>query len=428
MSVFEDIDALLATVPTPLPAPAERQRLRHELRLDPDKVAHVLGITHNTLLAWETGQQPVGALLTYYTYFLNRARQLLNSTDTTHPPARTPQPTPDNPPSAQSPHTPQPRTSGSRLQRSGPASVTDPIAEKVNAVLAHYGGDRDQSATALTACAIPDAMRLLNLTRVGGRYDLVAHPPLPDILRKPSPDKANAIWEGRPNWRRPQPSNRPGPIAVLDINGAYLSALKTHLPLGRLEHTTNTPHDRRRAGVHLVTPPVWEHGADLPNPLGSRDEPGPLWITEPTLRLLLRLSDAKIGLCDTPTIHESFTSGSSENLLERFRTILRDARSRAILEKDAVALQYVKAMYAKFVSTLGESNHNRQLRRPDWMHLIRSQAFANLWSKAYRARSQGLEVVRVCGTDELHVQGDWRNVFTEGHELAHVKLKETYDL
>jgi DNA-binding transcriptional regulator YiaG len=427
MSVFEDIDALLATVTRPLPAPAERQRLRYELGLGSEKVAQVLGITHNTLLAWETGQQPVGALLTYYTYFLNHARQLLNSADTAHPPARTPQPAPDNPPSARPPHTPRLRTSGSPLQRSGPASVTDPIAEKVNAVLAHCGGDRDRAVTVLEACAIPDAMRLLNLTRVGGRYDLVAYPPLPDILCKPSPGEANAIWEARPNWRRSQPSNRPGPVAVLDINGAYLSALKTHLPLGRLEHTTNTPHDRRRAGVHLITPPEWKHG-DLPNPLGSREEPGRQWVTEPTLRLLLRISDEKIGLCDPPAIHESFTSGSSENLLERFRTILRDARSRAIIEKDAVTLQYVKAMYAKFVSTLGESNHNRELRRPDWMHLIRSQAFANLWSKAYRARRQGLEVVRICGTDELHVQGDWQRVFAEGHELAHVKLKETYEL
>ena len=58
---------------------------------------------------------------------------------------------------------------------------------------------------------------------------------------------------------------------------------------------------------------------------------------------------------------------------------LKDARDRAIAEGDEVTLEYVKAMYSKFVSTLGESNYNRELYRTDWMHLIRSQAFANLW-------------------------------------------------
>ena len=98
-----------------------------------------------------------------------------------------------------------------------------------------------------------------------------------------------------------------------------MSALKTHLPLGQLEHTTGDHHDRRRAGLHLITPPVWDHGAYLPDPIGNRDEPGPLWVTEPTLRLLLRVSGPKYGLCDPPEIHESWTSGATEGLLEKFR-------------------------------------------------------------------------------------------------------------
>lgn len=58
-------------------------------------------------------------------------------------------------------------------------------------------------------------------------------------------------------------------------------------------------------------------------------------------------------------------------------------------------------MYSKFVSTMGESNYNRELYRTDWMHLIRSQAFVNLWWKAHRAYDEGLMVVRAMGTDEL---------------------------
>ncbi|OAH12642.1 hypothetical protein STSP_39880 [Streptomyces jeddahensis] len=77
---------------------------------------------------------------------------------------------------------------------------------------------------------------------------------------------------------------------------------------------------------------------------------------------------------------------------------------------------------------MGESNYNRELYRPDWMHLIRSQAFANLWMKAYKAHGEGLTVVRAMGTDELHVIGDWRRVFAEGRGVAEVKVKDVYSV
>jgi hypothetical protein len=93
-----------------------------------------------------------------------------------------------------------------------------------------------------------------------------------------------------------------------------------------------------------------------------------------------------------------------------------------------VTLEYVKAMYSNFVSTLGESNYNREIYRTDWMHLIRSQAFANLWMKAFKAYDEGLTVVRAMGTAELHVIGDWRAVFPEGRAATEVKVKDTYTL
>ncbi|MBQ0855707.1 helix-turn-helix transcriptional regulator (plasmid) [Streptomyces sp. BH-SS-21] len=312
---------------------------------------------------------------------------------------------------------------GRRLQA---ADAPDRIGSAVAAALAEHAGDVEAATVALIKRAIPDAMALLDDTRKGGRYDVVAHPWLPDILRKQTARGADQVWEARPKWSRPELPTGRHEITALDINGAYLSALKTHLPLGQLEHSTNNHHDRRRAGLHLITPPVWEHGAVLPNPIGNRDEPGPLWVTEPTLRLLLRLSGPKYGMCDPPEIHESWTSGATEGLLEKFRIALKDARDRAISDDDQVTLEYVKAMYSKFVSTLGESNYNRELYRTDWMHLIRAQAFANLWWKVHRAYDEGLLVVRAMGTDELHVAGDWRAVFPEGRGVAEVKVKDTY--
>ncbi|WP_331718629.1 helix-turn-helix domain-containing protein (plasmid) [Streptomyces sp. NBC_00289] len=316
---------------------------------------------------------------------------------------------------------------GRRVQAASDTGA-DPIGSAVAAVLAEHAGDVEAATAALVKRAIPDAMALLDHTRKGGRYDVVAHPWLPDILRKQTARGADQIWEARPKWTRGElPAGR-HEVTALDINGAYLSALKTHLPLGQLEHSTGNAHDKKRSGLHLIAPPVWEHNAVLPNPVGQRDEPGPLWVTEPTLRLLLRLAGPKYGLCDPPEIHESWTSGSTEGLLEKFRTTLRDARDRAISQGDEVTLEYVKAMYSKFVSTLGESNYNRALYRTDWMHLIRSQAFANLWTKAFKAYDEGLMVVRAMGTDELHVVGDWRAVFPEGRGVTEVKVKDVYTI
>ncbi|MFF7311573.1 helix-turn-helix domain-containing protein [Streptomyces sp. NPDC008137] len=307
-----------------------------------------------------------------------------------------------------------------------PSGPADLIHEAVHAVLAEHRGDVEAASAVLLKRAIPDAMRLLDETRKGARYDVIAHPWIPDILKKQTSRGADQIWEARPKWTRTELPPGKHEVTALDINGAYLSALKTHLPLGQLEHSTGFAHDRRRAGVHLITPPAWEHDAVLPNPIGQRDEPGPLWVTEPTLRLLLRLSGPKHRLCEPPEIHESYTSGATENLLEKFRIALKDARDTALADGDGLTLEYVKAMYSKFVSTMGESNYNRELYRPDWMHIIRSQAFANLWMKALKAHDARLPVVRAMGTDELHVIGDWRRVFPEGRGVTEVKVKDTY--
>lgn len=331
------------------------------------------------------------------------------------------------PPETAAAPAPQPEKASVRRAFQVSSDMPDLIGQAVSQALQKHGGDVEAATAALVRRAIPDAMILLDECRKGARYDIIGHPWIPDILRKKTAKGADEIWEARPKWTRPQLPPGHHVITALDINGAYLSALKTHLPLGELEHSTGNHHDRRRAGVHLITPPDWEYEDVLPNPIGARDEPGPLWVSEPTLRLLLRLSSTRYGLCEPPVIHESFTSGATENLLEKFRGVLRDAREKAIEENDDVTLEYVKAMYSKFVSTMGESNYNRELYRPDWMHIIRSQAFANLWLKAHKAHEEGLAVIRAAGTDELHVLGDWRRVFPEGRGVSEVKVKDVYE-
>ncbi|MFE1151019.1 helix-turn-helix domain-containing protein [Streptomyces albidoflavus] len=317
-------------------------------------------------------------------------------------------------------------------RRAAPAGpLPDLIRDRVAAALTEAGGDADAAQAALIKRAVPDVMALFAASRVGGRYEHSEFPPTAGILQKRSQKGADAIWEGRPKWRAADlhRAARAGHITMdvtaLDMNAAYLAALKTWLPIGKLTHSEGDHHDPKRSGVHLVDPGEWLT-PDLPSPLGSRQEPGPLWITEPTLRSLIRC--AEMNLCTPPKIMESWTSGASEGLLEKMRRALVTVRDEAIANNDEVTTEYVKSMYSKFVSTIGESAANREIRRPDWMHIIRSQAFVNLWLKAHKAHKAGLTVVQMSGTDELHVSGNWQAVFPEGRGLSQVKAKNIYTL
>ncbi|AEM84211.1 helix-turn-helix domain-containing protein [Streptomyces violaceusniger] len=330
-----------------------------------------------------------------------------------------------SPPPALAPSRPQRRAKAAARAQAETAGL---IGQAVHEELERAQGDADAAMKALVKRAIPDVMRLFEETRATARYTYTAYPALPDILKKPSKKEPDQIWEARPNFHHPDYSLKSrGSIAVtaLDVNAAYLSALKVWLPIGKLEHSTGTDGvDPKRSGVHLITPSPWHH-PHLPDPLGDRDQPGPVWVTNATLRLLLRLSGPKHGLLDPPVIHESWTSGATENFLDALRKTLTATRETAISEHDTITLEYIKAMYSKFISTMGESVHNREMVRPDWMHIIHSQAYANLWGKAYKAHQAGLDVIAMMGTDELHVTGDWRQVFPEGRGVAQMKIKHS---
>src|SRR5690606_23836549 len=160
-----------------------------------------------------------------------------------------------------------------------------------------------KATAALIKTAIPDGMELLESTRGSARYDFTAHPPAPETLRKPSKNGANEVWEARPKWTNPATEDGTE-VQLLDVNAAYLSALNTHLPIGALQHDTGGEFDRRRSGLYLITPPEWTR-TDLPNPLGSRELSGDLWVTRPTLQLLLAASSENFGcLCVASVPHE----------------------------------------------------------------------------------------------------------------------------
>ncbi len=140
------------------------------------------------------------------------------------------------------------------------ADTTALIARAVQEEAERAGGDEEEALKALIKRAIPDVMHLFNETRATARYDYTAYPALPDILKKPSKKDPDQIWEARPKFHHPGYSLRaPGDVKVtaLDVNAAYLSALKCWLPIGKLEHSTGMDGvDPKRSGVHLITPGV----------------------------------------------------------------------------------------------------------------------------------------------------------------------------
>lgn len=154
-------------------------------------------------------------------------------------PATAPAP-PAEQPTAQTPKVPPRTTRPARAtERSkGPArhafqepsGPVDLIRDAVQGALAEHRGDVDAATAALLKRAIPDAMRLLDETRKGARYDVIAHPWIPDILKKQTARGADQIWEARPKWTRHELPPGQHEVTALDVNGAYLSALKTHLP------------------------------------------------------------------------------------------------------------------------------------------------------------------------------------------------------
>ncbi|MEV7775948.1 DnaB-like helicase C-terminal domain-containing protein [Kitasatospora sp. NPDC086791] len=303
------------------------------------------------------------------------------------------------------------------------------IARRREEELERSGGDIAQAIAGLDKKAIPDFMELFRVSRVEARYEHTAHPPLLEIFQRQQRGTADLIWEGRPHWENHDLMYGAGPEQVvtrLDMNGAYLSALKCHLPIGQLKHDTSGDCDTAKmGGAVLITPTEWLH-PHLPNPMGNREESGKVWITSTTLRLLRRL--AAKGLCQAPRVHEAWIAHTSEHMLEYVRIALTLARQQAIDEGDDITFEYVKAMYSKFVSTAGLSNANNQITNPAWQHNLRSQAFFNLYLKALKADQEGLQLVAMKGTDELHVIGPWRDVFAEGRGVTQVKVKEEYTI
>jgi hypothetical protein len=236
-------------------------------------------------------------------------------------------------------------------------------------------------------------------------------------------------------WRRPlEPRERRlidggGWVHVFDANAQHLAAWQAaELGHGTPVHEVGPVFDRRRVGFWRV-----EGGLDgLPTPaaplLPAPWLPGREWYSTPTM---LRALEVSVGM-DFPSVTEAWLWPESSRFLREAGVKLRDARARAsarvaaarvrllaaaIDDRDvdaatgevAVAgavLEAVKAVYSRqagrFQMARGEDSG---WARPDWGHIIRATARANLHRRMEKLSWSPLAVA----TDALVFVSDERD-------------------
>lgn len=256
--------------------------------------------------------------------------------------------------------------------------------------------------------AIAASMKLMKdaVKRDGVRY----HPALfTQPIRDTSYEKM-PVWEGRNKWT-PEGGVPDGwHVLQLDKSAAYLAASNTRLPIGALERDDDpeAAYADKRAGYHLVDPGTMRLAYG--GPFHTRTEPGPVWITTPTLKVLREVAGGGYRILD------SYTAPATEALLRPWIDTLRAERVEAIEAGDLRRYEWVKYCYSLVIATMGESGSNFEIRRAEWMHIIRAQAYANLWRTAVRAMGAGkgmdngldalnrpYQVVKVGNTDEIWI-------------------------
>lgn len=269
--------------------------------------------------------------------------------------------------------------------------------------------------------AIAASMALMkgSIQRDGTRY----HP----SLFATQPDHIPNVWEGRHKFDLTK-NLEPGiPLVRLDKNAAYLSAANTALPIGALQHDPDpVGAGAGRAGTHLVNY-TGTIGYPCGSPLGNREEAGEIWITTPTLKLLNQIhATMKIPLVD---VIDSWTAPSTEVLLRPWINELRDQRAEALRTGNTELYEFVKFCYSKAIATMGESNANWEIRRPDWMKIIRSQAYANLYRTAFYAM-QGwpiYPIIHLGNIDEMWLIDTSQDYPVElGSQLGQWKIKRQW--
>lgn len=221
------------------------------------------------------------------------------------------------------------------------------------------------------------------------------------------------VWE----WTNPHEFAPGQAVTVLDVNGAYLSALgSTKIAHSHLRHTgkpRRLPDKREvRPGYYLVTVPYWGFANTVVHPLGNSTRvelENTLWITAPTLTLLLEQEDeGHLGFFE---ILDSFTADVDATFKDwagRLRTLRESIMDRIGMAQTETArlaeLDRYDALKRGYSSALSMmlTGEKCATHRPDWTHTIHAQHAAATWRKAWRY-SKDHPVIAMGDTDTISV-------------------------
>lgn len=196
-----------------------------------------------------------------------------------------------------------------------------------------------------------------------------------------------------------------------DVVTQHLSAAGVvTLATGAL-HWTGKPGSavkQNKPGYYLVTiPAMWNYAGCLPHPAGRYTPGDRVWITHPTLDLLVYCAE-ELEIMDAPEVHESWTADGTRVLRTWASTLasaVKVAHARMLsTPEDQVLFDTVKNVY-KMARGMLEVPQSR-VYRPDWAHAIIAQARTNLWRKIWAEGAGGRGDTRASGRWPVAVVAD----------------------
>lgn len=239
---------------------------------------------------------------------------------------------------------------------------------------------------------------------------------------KPTYKGKGPLWHAKPpamtreavipswNWKHAAPA--PDDLVTLDCNGAFLAPLSgCEFSLNGLKNTGPRLADPKRPGYWLVDYYAWQD-TRIVSPLGGPRRGTRVWVTTPTLEILLMLE--KQGYWPEIQVYDSWTDRDGEKVrMTAWATAVKALRAAAINTGNQELVDEVKTSYSTAITMmLGMDDKHAAdaksiIRRPDWNHTIRAQHAANMWRKAWNCLQAGTIIWKMRYTDELvFSQGD----------------------
>lgn len=208
---------------------------------------------------------------------------------------------------------------------------------------------------------------------------------------------------------------KPEDVRTFDVNGAYLAAIgNTTVAHSHLTHAGEITEPIGKPevlpGYYKIREIYWGLGDRIVSPLGDDPTPRELWITHPTLILLIELLEQ--GVIGGLDITDSWTSRVKTDFLKwaaHMRSVRADIMDRRDAAETDAARQVMEDKYQAFKDgysaalSMMKTGKDCNTCRPDWTTAVHATHAANMWRKGWKYTSTGRHLIRMGTTDELSV-------------------------